>query len=147
FRLPTQFFFRFFSRGHEFRRVAVAAWLFDRFDGLAGDLPAHLDDFADRVSLSIAQIEKAVSSRFHCKNVCPGQIKDVDVIPNTRAVGSRVIRAKDLAMRRLAERHPEHVWNQVRLDAMMLAETFAGAGRVEVAKDDKLQTVNSMIPL
>src|SRR6185369_11336230 len=130
-----------------FGRVAVAARLFDRFDGLAGDLLAHLDDFADRVTLAVAQIEETAPARSHGENVRPGQINDVNVIAHTRAVGRRVIRAKNLAVRRMAERDPEHVWNQMRLEAMMLAELFACAGGIEVAKGDKLQTVNPLIPL
>src|SRR5439155_21179283 len=133
--------FSLFGRGDEFGRVAVATHLFDHFDGSAGDLLAQLDDFADRRTFAVAQIEKAVPARAHGENVRAGQINDVNVIADTRAVGRRVIRAKELAMRRLAERNPEHVGDQVRLDAMMLAEPFAGTGCVEVAKGDKLQAV------
>src|SRR5947208_16520253 len=123
----------------------MAAQLFDCFDGLSGDPLAHLDDFADRVTLAVAQVEKAVPARSHGENMRPGQINDVNVIADTRAVGRRVIHAKNLAARRLAERDPEHVRNQVRLEAMMLAEPFACASGVEIAKGDKLQTVNPLI--
>src|SRR5438552_15635429 len=98
----------------------MPAKLLDHFDGLAGDPLARLDDFAYRVTLAVAQIEKAVLARRHGENVRPGQINNVNVIADTRSVGGRVIRAKDIAVRHLAERDPEHIRDQVRLAAMSL---------------------------
>ena len=125
----------------------MAAQLFDRFDEFSGDLLAHLDDLANRVSLTVAQVEKSVPARFHGENVRPGQINDVNVVPDTRAIGRRVIRAKDLAMRRLAERDPEHVGDQMSFDAVMLAEFGAGAGGVEIAQGNELQAVQALKPV
>src|SRR5581483_2494821 len=47
----------------------------------------------------------------------------------------------------LAEGDFEDVWNQVRLDPMMLAETRSCAGGVEVAEGDKFQAVNLLVPI
>src|SRR6266567_4700353 len=99
----------------------MPAKLLDHFDGLASDPLARLDDFAYRVTLAVAQIEKAVLARRHGENMGPGQINNMKVVADTRSVGGRIIRAKDLAVRHLAERDPEHIRDQVRLDAMMLA--------------------------
>ena len=74
------------------------------------------------------------------------QVEDVDVIADAGAVGRRIIRAENLALRLLAERDLQHVRNQMRLDAMMFAEFFARAGGVEVAEGDELQPVNLLIP-
>jgi len=49
------------------------------------------------------------------------QVDDVDVIADAGAVGRRIIRAEDLALRLLAEGDLQDVGNEVRLDAVMLA--------------------------
>ena len=40
----------------------------------------------------------------------------------------------------------QHVRNEVRLDAMMFAELFAGAGGVEIAEGNEFQFVKLLIP-
>lgn len=57
-----------------------------------------------------------------------------------------IIRTENFAVRRLAERDLDHVRNEMALDAVMLAELFARAGGVEIAKGDELQPVNLLIP-
>ena len=74
------------------------------------------------------------------------QILDVNVIADARAVRRRIIRAVNLHLRFFAERHEQHVRNQMRLDAVMLAKFFARAGSVEIAEGDEIQLVNFTIP-
>jgi len=96
-------------------------------DWQAGHFFASADDLAHGVTLTVAQVEKAVPARCQGQNVRLGQVADVNVIAHTRAVRRGIVRAENLAMRLLAKRDFEHVRDQVRLDAMMFAEAFAGA--------------------
>jgi len=58
------------------------------------------------------------------QKVCLGNIHDVDVIANARAIRRFVIGAEDLDVRSLTEGDFEHVGNEVRFDPMIFAETF-----------------------
>ena len=90
---------------------------------------------------------KAALARPRAEDVRLRQVDDVDVIADAGAVGRRIIRAENIALRFLAERDLKHVRNEMRLDAMMFAEFFARAGGVEIAERDEFQPVNLLVPV
>src|SRR5213078_1469624 len=59
FWFPPQFLHRLVRGRDQFRRVARAAWFFNRFDGFAGDFLARMDDLANGAALAIPQIVEA----------------------------------------------------------------------------------------
>ena len=106
FRLPAQFADRLVRGGHQPGRVAGAARLLDGRNRLAGHLLAHLDDLAHGVAVAVAQVVEALPARRQAEDVRLGQVEDVDVIADAGAVGRRIIRAVNLAVRLLAQRRP-----------------------------------------
>src|ERR1019366_8119581 len=145
-RLPAEFGERLVRGGHELRRVTGTTRLFNRRDFLARDLLAHLNDFLHRIAVAVAEIEETALSGLQAENVRLRQILDVNIITDAGAVGRGVIRAVNLHLRLLAERHEQHVRDEMRLDAVMLAEFFARAGSVEITERNEFQSVNLLIP-
>ncbi len=74
------------------------------------------------------------------------EIEDVDVIADAGAVRRLVIGAEDRDMLLLAERDFQDVRNEVRFDAVILAEFFGGASGVEVAQRHVAQAVDFVVP-
>src|ERR1035438_2807066 len=147
FGLPTQFMHRPVRRGHESGRVAGPARLLDRRNRLAGYPLAGADDFPHRVAVAVAEVVEAAPAWGEAEEMRLRQVEDMNIIPDAGAIGRGIIRAINFAVRLLSERHLQDVWDKMRLDAVMLAESFAGAGGVEVAERDELQSVNPLIPL
>src|SRR5271156_5049311 len=77
-------------------------------------------------------------------NVRVGQVHDVDVIANRRAVGRGVIFAEDRDLRRFLYRRLQDAWDQMGFGIVVLATFFGGARGVEVAQGDKLQAVGDV---
>src|SRR5438128_8657153 len=75
-----------------------------------------------------------------------GQIDDVDVIANAGAVRRVVISPENFDMLFLSQRDLEHVWNQMRFVAVILAEFFRCPGSIKIAERNKLETVNGIVP-
>src|ERR1019366_6511369 len=146
FGLPSKFIHGPVRRGYQPGRVPGPARLFDGRNRLARHLLARPDDLADRVTVAVAQVVEAVPARRQAEDVRLGQVEDVDVIADAGAVGRGVVGAVDFAMRLPAQGDLQHVRDEMRLDAMVLAEPDARAGGVEVAACDELQPVSPLIP-
>src|SRR5690606_7958414 len=123
------------------------ARLFLHRDPLAGDLLAGRDHLAHGVASPVSKVEEARLPGLQRADVRIGEIDVVDVIADARSVRGRVIRAEDLRRLRFPEGNPEDVRDQVCLDPMVLAETFAGSGGVEIPEGHELEAVNALIPL
>ena len=104
FRFPAQFANGFFGGRHQPRRVAGTARFFHRGNFFAGDFFAGRDDLPHGIAVAVAQIVKAGLARLQSEHVRLREVTDVDVIADARAVGRRIIRAVNLALRLLAER-------------------------------------------
>ena len=59
--------------------------------------------------------------------MCIREVRDVDIIPEARAVGGRIVGTEDLHVRIGAERGSEDVRDQMRLGLVVLAEAATGA--------------------
>src|SRR5947209_4062165 len=66
---------------------------------------------------------------------------DTDVSAETRAVRGGIVRAVNVALRSLSQRHLEHGLNQVRLNAMMFSILRARASSVKRPQGDEFQAV------
>jgi hypothetical protein len=111
--------------------TAGATRLFHGGNPFACHFFARLDDLADGVAVSIAEVVETLFARLEANDVGLSQVNDVNVIANTGAVGGRVIRAVNFALRFLAEGDFEDIRNEMSLDPMMFAEAFARAGGVK----------------
>src|ERR1035438_7920340 len=131
FGLPTQFMHRPVSGGHQPGRVTGPARLLDRRNRLAGYLLAGADDFPHRIAVAVAEVVEAAPARGEAQEMRLRQVEDMNIIPDAGAIGRGIIRAEDLAVRLLSEGHLQDVRDEMRLDAVMLAEGFAGAGSIE----------------
>src|SRR5688572_28211631 len=126
FWFPAEFIPCFVGSGDQFWWITRATRLFDYRDFPLADAFTRRDYFSHRVTIAVAKIVEALFAGDHRENVGLRQINNVDVIANAGSVGRGIVRAEDFAMGRLAERHLEHVWDQVRFDAMMFAKLLAG---------------------
>ena len=78
-----------------------------------------------------------------------GQIVDVDVVADARAVGRGIVVAEHLHRRALAQRCLHHQRDEVERLPPVLADAAvgAGAGGVEVAQADRAQAVADAVPV
>src|SRR5439155_13995436 len=106
-------------------RITRPARLFHGGNFYTGDFFASRNDLPHRVAIAVAEIVEALLARRETEDVRLREVQDVDVVTDASAVGCRVIRAVNLDARRLAERHFEDIRDEVRLQAMMLAEFLA----------------------
>src|SRR5882672_7160398 len=117
-RLPAQFLPGLVRRGYKARRIAWTARLLGGFYFLAGHLLAHLDHFTHGIAIAVAEVVEALFARRQREQVRLRQVHDVNIVADAGAIGRRIVRPENLALRRLAERDLEHVRDQVRLDSM-----------------------------
>ena len=122
--LPTQFTLDFLRGGDESRRITGPARLFHNRDFLSGYIPTNLDHFAHARTAAGAEIVRSAGRSLEREDVSVGQIDNVDVIANAGAVGRFVIRPENFEMRFLSQRDLEHIWNQMRFEAVIFAELF-----------------------
>src|SRR2546423_10041385 len=119
--------------------MAGPSRFFRRGDFVPADLPARFDDCADAGPASGAEIVELTLRRFQSEDVGLGQIADVNVVADTGAVGRVVIGSVNFDVRLLSERNLQDIRDQVRLDAMFLAEPLRTAGGIEITERDKAQ--------
>src|SRR5207302_6743309 len=119
-------------RSDQPRGVAGPAGLFEDVDLSSGDFPASGDDFTNTGAATGPQIVEFTSGCAQSQNVCARQVDDVNVVANTGSVRSFIIVPVNFHVRFLTERDLKHVWDQVRLDPVIFAETPRCAGRIEV---------------
>ena len=65
----------------------------------AGHFFAHLNDLPHGIAIAVAEVVKSGLARLQAQDVRLREVKDVDVIADARAVGRRIIRAENLALR------------------------------------------------
>ena len=97
FRFPPEFLARFIGGGDQCRRIAGTPRFFDNRNFLATDLFAHGDDLAHGITVAIAKVVEAAFARRHCQDVRLGEVDNVDVVADARAIRCGIIRAINLA--------------------------------------------------
>ena len=76
-----------------------------------------------------------------------GKIHDVNVVADARAVGRRIVGAKDLNARFLAERDFEDIGDDVRFLPVMFAKFLGASGGVKIPEANIGQAVLPVIPI
>src|SRR5689334_21208456 len=78
-----------------------------------------------------------------------GQIGDVDVVANRRAVWRGVVRSKDLQRRSASKRGTDREWNEVRLWVVIFTQLpfRVSTGSIEVTQSRIAQGVGPLIPV
>src|SRR5205814_9591534 len=122
------------------------AGLFDDVDLSSGEFPASRDDFTNTRAATGPQIVEFTFGCAQSENMCARQIDDVNIVANTGAVRSFIIVAVNFRVPFLIERDLKHVWDQVRLDPVIFAETPRCTGRIEITEGNELQTMNLAVP-
>ncbi len=99
---------------------------------MAGDATRRLDDLADTESLAVAEVEDepgfrcgSVSSALQREQMSIGQVGDVDVVADARAVRCRVVIAIDANRLAAPQSHVENQRNEVRLGLVIFASRDA----------------------
>src|SRR4029434_2956549 len=146
FRRPAEFTFDFVGAGNEACGVARTPCFFNNADGLPGDAFARSDDFAHARAAASTDIVERTLRHTEREHVRLSEIDDVDVIADARAVRRLIVGAVNLDVFLLAKRDLEDVGDEVRLNAMIFAETLGGAGGVEVTERDEFEAVNLVVP-
>src|SRR5687768_13508683 len=117
---------------------------------MPGHLTRRFDHLAHRVSVSAPKVvDQAIAflQSIQCKEMCRGQIRDVDVIANASAVWRWIICAIDLCRVALAQRHTQNKRDEMRLGLMRLPAAVQRTTGIEVTKRCKMQAVNLTIAL
>src|SRR5216684_1567326 len=121
---PTEHALELFLAGDQNGRVAGAPRSEFARDLAAGDALGGIDNFQDRESTAVADVEGFAGNAVDLlkrADVGIGDIEHVDVIANAGSVRRGVIRAEDVDMRQATGSGIENPWNDVSFHAMMLA--------------------------
>src|SRR4029077_3446260 len=127
--------------GDEDGWVAGASWTDPVRDLVTDRSFGRRNDLADRKTTTVAKVADqrffrapiAWGGRLDRPQVRVGQIGDVDVVPDARAVGGRIVVAEDRQLGPAAG-GAQDGRDQVRLRIVILAELVRGARDVEIAK-------------
>src|SRR6267143_2177803 len=134
---PTEHALEFFLAGDQNGRVARAPRSEFARDLAAGDALGGIDNFQDRESTTVADVEGFAGNAVDLlkrANVGIGDIEHVDVVADAGAVRCGVVRAEDIDMRQPTAGGIENPGNEMSLHAMMLAAFLGGSGSVEIAE-------------
>src|SRR6266850_2063852 len=134
---PTERALELFLAGDQNGRVAGAPRSEFARDLAAGDALGHIDNFQDRESTTVADVEGFAGNAVDLlkrANVGIGDIEHVDVVADAGAVRCGVVRAEDIDMRQPTAGGIENPGNEMSLHAMMLAAFLGGSGSVEIAE-------------
>src|SRR5215472_16593449 len=149
-RLPVEFFHDASRAGTQHRGVTRTTRSdANRYGPPCGLLsgPANL---TNRITLAQTDVERSYAGLVHplqCTDVGMGDIQDMDVVTQARAVGSIVVISVNGEILPLTGSGLEQQRNDVRFRMMALAKRRRRAGSVEIAKGDHAPTIRSRIPL
>jgi len=119
-------------------RIAGPAGPLDRRHPASSHAARRLHDLADGAARTSAQIhcDRGATIERHVQRaqMRVGDIGDVDIIPNRRPVGRRIIGAVHVERLTLAERRGEHVRDQMRLRIVVFSPLLRGTRGIEVAQ-------------
>src|SRR3990170_4198042 len=124
--------------GDEARGVAGPPRLLPHGDRLTGDPAGGLNHLTVGEAGAVAQVVHAAAGvrPLQGQDVGRGQVRDVDVVTDAGAVGSRIVRAVQRHGVPLAGGDLEDDGDEVGLRTVVFTAPVAGAGGVEVAQGD-----------
>jgi hypothetical protein len=94
-RIPTEHGFCLCGIGDKRSAVAGAAGLTFCRNFMTGYFAADIDDFLYSIAVAIAEVEGAGDAGLERKDMCLGEVLDVDVVAHAGAVAGFVILAED----------------------------------------------------
>src|SRR5882672_4087828 len=133
---PAERFLEFFLASDEHGGITRTTWAELAGNFAAGDALRRADHFENGEAAAVADVERFAGNavdRFERANVGIRDVEDVDVIANASAVGGGIVRAENIDVRQIAGGGVQDARDEVRLDAMMLAELLRRAGDIEIA--------------
>jgi len=141
--LPAKVAAHFFAAGDKHGWVAGTFWE-NFFRDIAACNAAHgVDDFADRVTLSGADIESGAGyARDLLKSAKMGfgNVQDMHVIADAGAVRRGIVAAKNFDVLCSALYSLQDAGNQMRFCAASFSAVGGGAGDIEIAKSNVLES-------
>src|SRR4029077_14284921 len=148
-RVPTQQGFCLRRIGNQSGGVAGARGFDLQANVASGDFARAFDDLQYRIAATRSQIEKiglaARAEMFEGANVRIREVDDMDVVPDRRAIGSRVVVAKHTYGLLLSQGRGENIGNQMRFWPVVFPAIFSGASGVEVAQGHEFHSIGGVI--
>src|SRR6266446_3424405 len=139
---PAERFLEFFLAGYQNGGIAGAARAELAGNLAAGDALGDVNHFENGIAAAVADVEGFAGNAidgFERADVGIRNVEDVDVIADASAVGRGIVRAENIDVRQIASGGVQEARDEMRLDAMMLAELLRGAGGIEITKHGVLQ--------
>src|SRR5713226_7466703 len=140
---PTEHALEFFLAGNENRGITGTARTPFARDLAAGDAFRDINDFEDRNTTAVADVEGFAGNAVDLlqrADVGIGDVEHVDVVTDAGSVRRGIVRAEDIDMGQSTGSGIENTGDDVSLHAMMLASFLGGSGSVEIAEGHILES-------
>jgi hypothetical protein len=132
--VPAELAAGFVGTGHQDGRIALPAGRDGHLNRAIADAAGGLDNLEDGVAVAVAQIEGPTAEAVDIDDgleVSLGNIEDVDVIPDTSAVGGGIVIPKN-GDGGAGKSGFKDVGDEVGFGPMVLAQPVTGAGGIEI---------------
>lgn len=139
---PAKSTLKFVLAGYQNGGIAWAAGGEFAWNLAAGDAFGGVEDFEDGETAAVADIEGFAGDAadgFEGADVGIRDVQDVYVVADAGAIGSRVVRAKNINVGDDAEGGVENFGEEMRFHPMGFATFGGGAGGVEIAERGVVQ--------
>src|SRR6266567_344084 len=136
-RLPAEDALELFLAGDQDGGIARTPRSEFAGDPAAGDALGGSNHLQDGEAAAVAHVESLAGNAVDLlkrANVGIGDVQHMDVIANTSAIGSGIVRSEDIHVREDAGGSIQNAWDEVSLDAMMLAAFLRSASSVKIAE-------------
>src|SRR6266446_5929572 len=139
---PAERFLEFFLAGYQNGGIAGAARAELAGNLAAGDAIGGVNHFENGIAAAVADVEGFAGNAidgFERADVGIRNVQDVDIITDASAVRGGIVRAENIDVRQIASGGVQDAGDEMRLDAMILAELLRGTGSIEIAEHGVLQ--------
>jgi hypothetical protein len=147
-RLPTQQGFRSRRIGNQSGGIAGAREFYLQRNVPSGDLARAFDDFQNRIAAARSQIQEigpaARAKMFEGADMRVCEVDDMNVVPDGRAIRSRIVVAKHTYGLLLPHGRGENIGDQMRLRPMIFPAIFSGAGGIEVTQSHEFHSISGV---
>src|SRR6266571_6659059 len=136
-RLPAEDALELFLAGDQDGGIARTPRSEFAGDPAPGDALGDSNHFENGEAAVVAHVESLAGNAVDLlkrANVGIGDVQHMDVIANTSAVGSGIVRSKDIHVRDAADGSVQNAGDEVSFHAMMLAAFLRSASSVKIAE-------------
>lgn len=144
---PAEAFLGFCGVCDEFGGIAGASGRRGGGDGETGDLAGGFENFFDGETASGTEIDGTNKIGEKGAEVGIGEVCYMDIVADASAIRGRIIIAKDFEFLLLSESDLEDIRNDMGFDGMIFTEVAFSAAGVEIAEEDRAETMDFGEPL